>query len=33
MVVVYRENGDDGFVVTAYYATKPAEWRETLWIR
>lgn len=33
MVVIYRENPDDGFVVTAYYATKPAKWRETLWIQ
>jgi hypothetical protein len=31
-VVVYREVGeDDGFVVTAYFASTPAGWRKTLW--
>lgn len=30
--VVYRELGSqDGFVVTAYFTTKPAEWRTTKW--
>lgn len=33
LVVIYRENGEDGFVITAYYATDPAVWRETLWTR
>lgn len=34
MVVVYRETHPyDGFVVTAYFATKPAKWREVLWKR
>ena len=27
--VVYRElNEEDGFIVTAYFATKPADWRK-----
>jgi hypothetical protein len=30
--VVYRElNGDDGFILTAYFASKPASWRNIVW--
>ena len=30
--VVYKEvSEDDGFVVTAYFTSKPAEWRKTQW--
>ncbi|MGH7846553.1 MAG: hypothetical protein ACREQW_15480 [Candidatus Binatia bacterium] len=30
--VVYRElSEDDGFVLTAYLATKPADWRNIVW--
>ncbi len=32
LVVVYREMGD-GFVVTAYFTSKPAQWRTVLWKR
>lgn len=32
--VVHKELGlADGFIVTAYFTTKPAEWRETKWKR
>lgn len=32
--VVYRElNEEDGFIVTAYFATKPADWRKIVWKR
>lgn len=32
--VVYRElSEDDGFVLTAYFATRPAEWRNVVWKR
>jgi hypothetical protein len=32
--VVYKELGlEDGFIVTAYFTTKPAEWRKTKWKR
>lgn len=31
-VVVYREvAADDGFVVTAYFASRPAAWRNVVW--
>lgn len=34
LVVVYKEVVDaDGFVITAYYATKPSERRQILWKR
>jgi hypothetical protein len=34
LVVVYKEiNSSDGFIVTAYFATEPAKWREVLWRR
>lgn len=34
VVVVYRETSEaDGFVITAYLTSRPAEWRETLWKR
>jgi len=34
LVVVYKEVVDaDGFIITAYYATKPSERRHTLWKR
>lgn len=34
LVVIYREMGYfDGFIVTAYFATEPAKWREVLWKR
>ena len=30
--VVYRElNEDDGFVLTAYFTSRPASWREVVW--
>lgn len=30
--VVYRElNEDDGFVLTAYFGTRPADWRKIIW--
>ncbi|KFD40517.1 hypothetical protein HY02_01405 [Peptococcaceae bacterium SCADC1_2_3] len=33
-IVVYREvNKQEGFVITAYFATKPVKWRRTLWKR
>ena len=32
LVVVYREL-PDGFVITAYFTSKPAQWRTTLWKR
>ncbi len=32
--VVYRELiEDDGFILTAYFATNPAEWRNVVWKR
>lgn len=32
--VVYRElSEDDGFIVTAYLANRPAEWRNVVWKR
>ena len=32
--VVYRElSEDDGFILTAYFATKPADWRDVVWKR
>ena len=31
-IVVYRElSGEDGFVLTAYFTTKPSERRKTVW--
>lgn len=34
LVVVYKEiNSSDGFIVTAYFATELAKWREVLWRR
>lgn len=31
LVAVYREiSPSDGFIVTAYFATEPAKWREVL---
>jgi len=31
---VYRElSEDDGFILTAYFATRPAEWRNVVWKR
>lgn len=34
LVVIYKEIGDDdGFVITAYYATKRSERRKTVWTR
>jgi len=34
LVVVYREiDGSDGFIITAYFTRKPADWREVLWKR
>ena len=32
LVVVYREI-EDGFVLTAYFTSKPAQWRTVLWKR
>ena len=32
--VVYRElSEDDGFILTAYFASKPADWRNIVWKR
>ncbi len=32
--VVYRElSEDDGFILTAYFATTPADWRKVIWKR
>jgi len=32
--VVYRElSADDGFILTAYFATRPADWRNVVWKR
>ena len=32
--VVYRElTDDDGFILTAYFATWPADWRNVIWKR
>jgi len=34
LAVVYREIGpSDGFIITAYFTTEPAKWREVLWRR
>jgi hypothetical protein len=33
LVVAYKELGTDGFVVTAYFARRLADWREILWKR
>jgi len=34
LVVIYKEVMDtDGFIITAYYATKPSERRQVLWKR
>jgi hypothetical protein len=34
LVVIYKEVIDtDGFIITAYYATKPSERRKILWKR
>jgi hypothetical protein len=34
LVVIYKEVMDtDGFIITAYYATKPSERRKTVWKR
>ena len=32
--VVYRQlTDDDGFILTAYFATRPADWRNVVWKR
>jgi hypothetical protein len=32
--VVYRElSEDDGFILTAYFASRPADWRNVVWKR
>ena len=32
--VVYRElNEEDGFILTAYFTNRPAEWRNVVWKR
>jgi hypothetical protein len=34
LVVIYKEvNDTDGFIITAYYATKPSERRQIVWKR
>jgi len=34
LVTIYKEVVDtDGFIITAYYASKPSERRKTLWKR
>lgn len=34
LAVIYRETSpSDGFIITAYFATEPAKWREVLWRR
>ena len=31
LVVVYKEEEKEGFILTAYFTRKPAQWREVLW--
>jgi hypothetical protein len=31
LVVVYKEQGDEGFVITAYFARRLPKWRRVLW--
>ena len=33
LVVVYKELGDDGFVITAYFTRRLPKWRKVLWQR
>ena len=33
LIVVYREFLNDGFVITAYFTSGPAQWRKLLWKR
>lgn len=34
LAVVYKEaSPSDGFIITAYFTTAPAKWREVLWRR
>lgn len=31
LVVVYKEEEKEGFILTAYFTRKPAQWRKVLW--
>ena len=31
LIVVYREFQGDGFVITSYFTSDPAQWRKILW--
>jgi hypothetical protein len=33
LVVVYKEQNDDGFVITAYFTRRLPKWRKILWQR
>ena len=33
LIVVYKENSNDGFVITAYFTRRYAKWRKVLWRR
>jgi hypothetical protein len=33
LVVVYKEQGNDGFVITAYFTRKLPKWRKVVWQR
>ena len=33
LVVVYKEQGNDGFVITAYFTRRLPKWRKVLWQR
>ena len=33
LVVVYREQGNDGFVITAYFTRRLPKWRKVVWQR
>jgi len=33
LVVVYKEQEDDGFVITAYFTRRLSKWRKVIWQR
>ena len=33
LVVVYKEEGKDGFLITAYFTRRYAKWRKIIWQR
>ena len=33
LVVVYKEQGNDGFVITAYFTRRLPKWRKVVWQR